>query len=209
MFLFATTFLFLTGANLLAAPRDSAVPSADEIRPDLIYAPRPVYPREAQFRSVQGIGIYKAQVNGETGKVAAVAVVKTAGYRLLDNAVIDALKRWRLKPHSVAAFYYRFGFVPELDMGGGLAEAQRYATYSPMPQAPLQARADIQSPIRGEYQLLIDPKTGRVTDVKIAISSHSSLLDQVARTAFLQWRFIPHTVSSVTVPLEAYPIWHR
>lgn len=192
-----------------AAQSTARIATAAEVQADVLYAPRPVYPHEAQFRGMQGIGTFKVQVNTETGKVSAVSVTKSSGYKMLDEATIDALKRWRLKPHTAAAFYFQMGYVPELEVGSPLAAAQKYATYSPMPQAPLQARADIHSPIRGEYQLLIDRKTGRVTDVKVLIPSHSDALDSTAKKAFVQWRFLPNTIGQVVVPLEAYPIWHR
>jgi TonB family protein len=196
-------------ARGVAAQHAAPIATAAEVQADLLYSPRPSYPREAEFRGVQGVGTFQVEVNTETGKVFAVSVAKSSGYKALDEATIDALKRWRLKPHTAAAFYFQMGYVPERELGNPLAAVQKYATYSPMPQAPLQARADIQSPIRGEYQLLIDRTTGRVTDVKVLIPSHSDLLDRTARTAFAQWRFMPNTIGQVVVPLEAYPIWHR
>jgi hypothetical protein len=127
---------------------------------------------------------------------------------VLDSAVIQALSRWRLKPHTLKAFYVPVMFFFDDALEKPFAEALKYAVHAPFPRAPFQARSDIRSATRGWYQLLIDKRTGLVTDVKVVIPSHSDLLDQTVRKAFLQWRFTPNTIKTITLPVEMYPLWH-
>ncbi|HEY5037184.1 MAG TPA: energy transducer TonB, partial [Chthoniobacterales bacterium] len=84
----------------VAAQHPAQIATAAEVQADLLYSPRPTYPHEAEFRGVQGVGTFKVEVNTETGKVSAVSVAKSSGYKALDEATIDALQRWRLKPHT-------------------------------------------------------------------------------------------------------------
>ena len=57
----------------------------------------PEYPYEARRDHWSGSGIYRAYVTPE-GKVEKVTVVKGARYRVMDDAVIYAARRWRAKP---------------------------------------------------------------------------------------------------------------
>jgi hypothetical protein len=140
--------------------------------------------------------------------VSTVEVVGTTGSKVLDDAVTQALGRWRLKPHTLKAFYVPVMFFFDDALEKPFGEALNYAVHAPFPTAPFQARSDIRSKIRGWYQLFIDKRTGLVTDVKVVVPSHSDVLDQTARKTFLQWRFTPNTITTITLPVEMYPLWH-
>ena len=65
----------------------------------VLYAPRPPYPRLARRMAWEGrvtcrIGLTSA------GAVATVVVVKSSGYSTLDDAAIEALRKWRFRPAS-------------------------------------------------------------------------------------------------------------
>ena len=60
-----------------------------------IYAPKPEYPAEARARDLGGDGLYILHLDQKKGTVRFVTVEKSTGYRLLDNAAIDCLRRWR------------------------------------------------------------------------------------------------------------------
>jgi TonB family protein len=59
------------------------------------YAPLPEYPAEARARNLEGDGMFLLHLDQKKGTVRSVSVEKSTGYRLLDNAAIDSLKRWK------------------------------------------------------------------------------------------------------------------
>ena len=63
-----------------------------------LYAPRPAYPYEARRGGVTGSGIAQLTVNPEAGNVLDVRMAQSTGSPILDNATVEALRRWRFKP---------------------------------------------------------------------------------------------------------------
>jgi TonB family protein len=63
----------------------------------LVFAPQPWYPEEARRNRLTGSGQFRIHFDGQ-GRVATVDTVRTTGQRLLDNAAIITLKRWRATP---------------------------------------------------------------------------------------------------------------
>ncbi len=76
--------------------------------------------------------------------------------------------------------------------------ARRFATSSKSDWGP----AELPAGRNGWYRMIVDPNTGRVTDVEVVETSSSASIDQTAMKAFRQWRFRPHTVTTVTVPAQ-------
>jgi TonB family protein len=54
----------------------------------------------------------------------------------------------------------------------------------------------------GIYRLVVDPRNGEVTEVKVLKSTGFRSLDANAVMAFFKWRFRPNTVKLVDVPFE-------
>jgi protein TonB len=63
-----------------------------------MYAPRPAYPYEARRERITGSGIAELTVNPGTGNVIAARMAQSTGSVILDNATLEALRRWRFKP---------------------------------------------------------------------------------------------------------------
>jgi len=63
-----------------------------------LFAPRPAYPYEARRNAVTGSGIAELTMTSGGGNVIDARMVETTGSPILDNATIDALRRWRFKP---------------------------------------------------------------------------------------------------------------
>jgi TonB family protein len=63
----------------------------------VIYAPRPVYPYEARRQRITGSGIALLTVDPEVGNVTSVRMTQSCGNTILDNATLDAFRRWRFK----------------------------------------------------------------------------------------------------------------
>jgi TonB family protein len=64
----------------------------------VMYAPRPVYPYEARRHRITGSGIALLIVDPTDGDVTAVQMAQSCGNAILDNATLEAFRRWRFKP---------------------------------------------------------------------------------------------------------------
>lgn len=64
------------------------------------YAPRPVYPYEARRYRITGSGIVLLTVDPEVGNVTSVRMTQSCGSVILDNATLDAFRRWHFRPGS-------------------------------------------------------------------------------------------------------------
>ena len=90
----AVLILVLTAA--FAAPATVSPPQSAERL--VVHRPMPAYPAEARARGLTGAGMFLLRVHIPSGRVTQVLVSRTTGARVLDNAAIAALKRWRFKP---------------------------------------------------------------------------------------------------------------
>ena len=72
---------------------------------DAVRAPHPHYPYQASTRDpltwtrdLKGNGLYRLNIDLNTGKVSQVTIVKSTGSKILDAVSTDAFKRWVFKP---------------------------------------------------------------------------------------------------------------
>jgi TonB family protein len=63
----------------------------------VMYAPRPAYPYEARRQRITGSGIALLTVDPTNGEVTDTKMVQSCGSVILDNAALDAFRRWRFK----------------------------------------------------------------------------------------------------------------
>jgi periplasmic protein TonB len=63
-----------------------------------LYAPKPNYPYEARRGGVTGSGIAELVVNPESGIVIDARMSQSTGSEILDNATVETLRRWKLRP---------------------------------------------------------------------------------------------------------------
>jgi periplasmic protein TonB len=63
--------------------------------------PKPQYPAEARRRRITGNGLFHLHVSYATGDVTSVGILTSTGHRILDDAAVESLKRWKFRPHSV------------------------------------------------------------------------------------------------------------
>src|SRR5215471_998964 len=68
----------------------------------VMYAPRPVYPYEARRQRITGSGVALLTVAWEDGSVVDVRMAQSSGSVILDNATLEAFRRWRFKAGTVA-----------------------------------------------------------------------------------------------------------
>jgi TonB family protein len=62
------------------------------------YAPKPDYPALPSGERPEGSGMFVLHINPKTGVVKSVSIEKSTGFAILDQAAIDAYKRWRFPP---------------------------------------------------------------------------------------------------------------
>jgi TonB family protein len=63
----------------------------------------PKYPREARDRGLTGRGVAEVKVDPRTGYVTASWMLKSTGRQILDNAAVEAFRKWRFRPRTVTA----------------------------------------------------------------------------------------------------------
>ena len=72
-----------------------------------MYAPRPQYPFEARVKhlggSNGGSGLFRVQVDFETGFVTSAKTVRSTGNWILDYASLQAFRQWRVQPGTVTS----------------------------------------------------------------------------------------------------------
>jgi TonB family protein len=61
---------------------------------------RPPYPAEAQAQRLTGNGVYVLHVDPTNGSVASVAIEKSTGHKILDEAAVTTFTNLRFKPHG-------------------------------------------------------------------------------------------------------------
>src|SRR5213593_344304 len=87
-------------ARVATFVRGTAAPFGS-VKALVMYAPRPVYPYEARRHRITGSGIALLIVDPTDGDVTAVQMAQSCGNAILDNATLDAFRRWRFKPGTV------------------------------------------------------------------------------------------------------------
>lgn len=80
-------------------------------------------------------------------------------------------------------------------------DGDKYVVSRVTPLYPLDARAH-RLEGAGVFQLSIDQESGAVTKVTTITSTGWALLDRSAINAFRKWRFVPHTLSKLNLPVN-------
>jgi TonB family protein len=188
-----------------------------------IYAPRPQYPYEARARRQVGAGVAILAVDPNTGVVTNAEMAPSTGYQLLDNAALNAFRRWQFKPGTVSKVRIPIRFT----MGGVITELavaykrnmdEMLAPFlgkgtvlnGPNPRYPLYPPwTDKQGD--GKYELHVG-KNGKVEEVKILKSSGDPTFDRVAVGTLRKWRLRRGPIV-IELPLafkltpKTYDIW--
>ncbi|MBI5363553.1 MAG: energy transducer TonB [Planctomycetes bacterium] len=93
------------GATVIAAATSAVTPSVGATRAAVVIEnPRPDYPCDSELRGEHGEVVCLLHIAAD-GKVSSVEIVSSCGFKRLDRAAVDGLKRWRFQPaleHGVA-----------------------------------------------------------------------------------------------------------
>jgi len=173
-----------------------------------IYAPRPAYPYAAREKRLTGSGIVLVSVDSSTGTVVSAQMLKSTGYKVLDDSALEAFRQWRFKPGTVRKVRIPTNFVMRGSPGyGEYLRAVGHslwlqnATHWSLPEYPREAR-DKGLTGKGIAMVKVDPRTGYVTSALMLKSTGQAILDNAALRTFRQWRFKPRTVTTLEIPVQ-------
>ena len=65
---------------------------------DLTKRVPPDYSYDARRAHLEGTGLFRLELDVETGRVSKVTILRSTGVTVLDNSALWALRRWRMKP---------------------------------------------------------------------------------------------------------------
>jgi TonB family protein len=68
--------------------------------PGLIKKVEPEYPPDVVMRHADGGGLFRLTINPRSGEVDEVKIVKSCGYKILNELAAKALLQWRFQPGS-------------------------------------------------------------------------------------------------------------
>jgi TonB family protein len=71
-----------------------------EAKPDYIQNPPPSYPELAKQMRQEGIVMLSVDVDREGGPVS-VEIIQSSGYRMLDQAALNAVRHWKFQPGRI------------------------------------------------------------------------------------------------------------
>jgi TonB family protein len=83
-------------ADIVATWHDLSYPNG--AKAIAIYAPKPEYPAEARARHLTGSGVIMLDVDVPTGRVTNAGMLQSIGHKILDDAALDAFRKWRFQP---------------------------------------------------------------------------------------------------------------
>jgi len=78
------------------------VPHPKGAKAAAVYAPKPEYPFEARSKHWVGHGLIMLDVDTESGQVTAAHMEKSTGHQILDDAALNAFRRWHFQPGKCA-----------------------------------------------------------------------------------------------------------
>src|SRR5437867_182984 len=105
---FATLAATLLGVAHVGAQPRVELPSVQSL---MVAMPHPEYPVEARAKHITGHGVYDVIVHTASGAVTRVVILHSTGSRLLDDAAVKALSRWRAQPGKISHIKVPVNFV--------------------------------------------------------------------------------------------------
>jgi TonB family protein len=161
----------------------------------------PKYPWTARVNHLEGAGLFRLDLDSRTGTVTRVSVIESTGHRVLDEAAIGALRKWRFVPGGASAVRIPIRFTITEGSSLGLPEIGANAIYTPVPPyppggAPWNIRAT------GQFQVIVNFETGRVEDVKVLQTIDDAQFDRSVTSTVRKWRFRPRTTHSFKMPFS-------
>ena len=103
--------LFAAASRLEALPPQPRIFSGVDLFKYFSRVALPEYPYDARRMGWSGRGTFRAHVE-PSGKVTRVEVIRSTGYKALDEAVVIAGRRWRARPGRKLEIDFPIAFLP-------------------------------------------------------------------------------------------------
>jgi TonB family protein len=210
----------LLQAEQQSSPRSGSIANINEVKALAINTPRPDYPFEARSRHLTGTGLAILDVDPTTGSVTTARIAVSTGHQILDDATLNAFRRWRFKPGTVKKVKIPITFsmgtgrfaLPPKRKSAPLPNSQpaavhsvsggrdAIAIYKPALDYPAIARLRHVTG-SGVAIVEIDAKTGTVIGARMNPSTGHPDLDSAALNSFRKWRFKPGTGGKFKIPV--------
>ena len=98
----------ILGSTIIAAACASAsfasqppVLTQEQVARLAVFTPKLEFPEAMRRQRVRATGVFVLNVDAKTGQVTSIKIERRTGYQVLDVAALNALIKWRFKPHSV------------------------------------------------------------------------------------------------------------
>lgn len=185
-----------------------AVRAVGEIKPPrLIKKVEPEYPAEASRKRIEGLVILEATTDKE-GNVSDVRVLKSKD-PLLDQAAMDALRKWKYEPFYIngepkglvftvtVRFKLKERETEEFDKGAVVAEDIPKLLKKVDPVYPEEARKAL---VQGVVVLRVRINEEGLVEQIMIMKSESGLLNQPAIDAVKKWKYEPLLIEGKPTP---------
>jgi TonB family protein len=161
----------------------------------------PDYPQEAREKKWTGLGSAALQINSRTGRVENVALTRSTGHAILDEAALRAYRRWVFLPNTIShaevpIIFNRFGPIDPTSS----TVSHPLVLNSPPVELPTEA---IRQHLSGSGTVMLEVGgDGMVSKAYMVQSTGHRLLDDAAIRAYRQWRFKPGAVTKIKLPVR-------
>ena len=87
-----------------STPANNPDTTNHDAKPDFKNNPNPAYPKILKEQGIEGVVWMKVAIN-EHGLPTEILISKSSGYRLFDDAAINAVKNWRFIPAKMGGHF--------------------------------------------------------------------------------------------------------
>src|ERR1700731_673867 len=101
-------------AMFIAVPQSIHAASPPHTKARALYAPRPQIPEIARARRLRGDGYFQFHIRPD-GSVSSVDVLHSTGHKILDDATVAALSKWRFEPGTRSEVRIPFTYTGHYD----------------------------------------------------------------------------------------------
>lgn len=204
----------VAGAQDLAKFEADAVRAVGDVKPpQLVKQVDPIYPEAARKARVEGTVIVEAKTD-EQGNVVDARILRSIP--VLDQAAIDAVKRWKYEPLIIDGKPRKVIFTVTVRFT--LKEGDKAKTLDKFAQGAVKVEGDMKPPKLIKEVQPVYPEVARLAEVQgvvilsvkadekgqvvdVMVLRSIPLLDQAAIDAVKQWVYEPTVIDGKAVPI--------
>ena len=150
---------------------------------------------------MEGAGVFRLDLDPQTGTVTKVTAVETTGHQILDAAAIQAFRKWRFAPGVIRAVKIPVRFSLAKGYSLGLPKIGANAIYTPVPPYPPDAfRWNIRG--TGQFWVIVNFESGEVEGRQVLQTIGDGRFDRSVTNTLRKWRFRPRTTHSFKMPFS-------